>query len=319
MEGNRELHVLKAAQLYYYENMTQDAIADRMRCTRWTVGRLLEEAKQSGIVSITITHPMARVRSLELALQSRFHLRDVQVLKSQDSPAATGALVAAATADYITSLRPLPRSLGIAWGRSLTAVARAMSDNWTSGIDVYQMYGGLVRSNDDEVADSIGLMARRGRGVGHMLPAPAIVTDSDLGIRLKREPSVALTLEAGPQSDLVIFSPGVLEPESVLVRSGFLTENGLERLRSLGAVTDVFSHFVDVNGKPVSSELENRTIATPLDAVRSAKHSLAIGWGDAKVLPLLVSLRSGLAHSLIVCEDLAQAILDRGEELDYQG
>ncbi|QYB16458.1 hypothetical protein [Schaalia turicensis] len=43
----------------------------------------------------------------------------------------------------------------------------------------------------------------------------------------------------------------------------------------------------------------------------------AITWVCA--LSLLVSLRSGIAHSLIVCEDLAQAILDRDEELDYQG
>lgn len=36
-------------------------------------------------------------------------------------------------------------------------------------------------TNDDVVADSIGLMARRGRGVGHMLPAPAIVSYVELG------------------------------------------------------------------------------------------------------------------------------------------
>ncbi|MDY2669857.1 sugar-binding domain-containing protein [Schaalia hyovaginalis] len=142
MDGDRELLVLRAAQLYYYENMTQDAIADRMNCTRWTVGRLLEEARQSGIVSITINHPRARVRDLEKEIISRFGIVEAIVVRAQESLAATGALVASATADYITAIRPTPRSLGIAWGRSLTAVARAMPDEWTSGLDVYQMYGG---------------------------------------------------------------------------------------------------------------------------------------------------------------------------------
>ena len=247
MDDDREMAVLRAAQLYYYENMTQDSIADRLGCTRWTVGRLLEEARQSGIVRITINHPRARVRHLEKELAERFGISEVFVVRSQDSEVATGALVAATTADYITAQRPLPQSLGIAWGRSLTAVARAMPEEWTSGLEVYQMYGGLVRSNDDEVADSIGLMARRGQGVGHMLPAPAIVTDPELSVRLLREPSVAATLDAGPRADLVVFSPGILEPGSVLVRSGFLTAEGMQRMRELGAVTDLFSHVVDVD------------------------------------------------------------------------
>lgn len=310
MDGDRELLVLRAAQLYYYENMTQDAIADRMGCTRWTVGRLLDEARQTGIVSITINHPTARVRELEKEIISTLGVREAIVVRSQESPTATAALVASATADYITAIRPVPRSLGIAWGRSLTAVARAMPDEWTSGLDVYQMYGGLVRSNDDEVADSIGLMARRGHGVGHMIPAPAIVTDGELGVRLLREPSVASTLRTGPDSDLVIFSPGILEAESVLVKSGFLTEQGMDKLRALGAVTDLFSHFVNAHGEPVSAELEHRTIAVPLDSVRNAKRTLAIGWGSAKALPLLVCMRSGLAKSVIIDADTARLVLE---------
>ena len=72
MDDDREMAVLRAAQLYYYENMTQDSIADRLGCTRWTVGRHLEEARQSGIVRITINHPRARVRHLEKELAERF-------------------------------------------------------------------------------------------------------------------------------------------------------------------------------------------------------------------------------------------------------
>ena len=311
MDGDRELLVLRAAQLYYYENLTQDAIANRMSCTRWTVGRLLEEARASGIVSITINPPRARVRELEKQIIATFGIPEAIVVRAQETLAATGALVAATTADYITGTRPTPTSLGIAWGRSLTAVARAMPDEWTRGLDVSQMYGGLVRSNDDEVADSIGLMARRGHGVGHMIPAPAIVTDGDLGVRLLREPSVVSTLTAAPASDLVIYSPGILEPESVLVRSGFLSAKEMEELRGLGAVTDLFSHFVDAQGRPVSEDFERRTIAVRLSAVRGAKKTVAIGWGPLKAEPLAVCMRSGLAKTLIVDEDTARGILEQ--------
>lgn len=64
MDHDREAQMLRAAQLYYYENLTQGAIADRMNCTRWTVGRLLDEARACGIVAISINHPRSRVPAL---------------------------------------------------------------------------------------------------------------------------------------------------------------------------------------------------------------------------------------------------------------
>ena len=44
-----EERMLSAAELYYYEGLTQSEVSARMGVTRWTVGRLLEEAKQAGI------------------------------------------------------------------------------------------------------------------------------------------------------------------------------------------------------------------------------------------------------------------------------
>ncbi|QPK80889.1 sugar-binding protein [Schaalia sp. ZJ405] len=311
MEGDREMLALRAAQLYYYENLTQGAIAERMHCTRWTVGRLLEEAREAGIVRITIAHPQARVRSLEKRFLDAFDITDAIIVREQDSVGATKRLVAQASADFITAIRPRPQSIGVAWGRTITQVSHAMPDDWASGVDIYQTYGGLVRSNDDEVADSIGLMARKARGIGHMLPAPAIVTDAELGRRLRREPSVAKTLTAGPKSDLLLYSPGVLENESVLVRSGFLSPAGMDKLRNMGAATDLFSHFVDREGNPVSQELEARTIGVSLDAVRRAKRKMLVGSGPQKVLPMWIALSIGLASIVVADEVTAEAILSQ--------
>ena len=146
-----------------------------------------------------------------------------------------------------------------------------------------------------------------------MLPAPAIVSDVDLGRRLRRERSVADTLSAAPSSDMLIFSPGVLEVGSVLVRSGFLTERGLSRLQEMGAVTDIFSRFLDCEGNPVSHELEERTIAISLDSVRKAKMSIAVAAGAVKAVPLYVALKSKLASVAIIDEVLAEAVLEQTE------
>ncbi|MDN6623935.1 MAG: TetR family transcriptional regulator, partial [Acidipropionibacterium jensenii] len=62
------IQVLHVAEMYYFEQMTQSAIADRLSLSRWTVGRMLESARESGLVHITIDHPLARHHRLEVEL-----------------------------------------------------------------------------------------------------------------------------------------------------------------------------------------------------------------------------------------------------------
>ena len=49
-----ELLSIRAAELYYEENKTQDEIGQALRLTRWKVGRLLAQAKQRGFIRIEI-------------------------------------------------------------------------------------------------------------------------------------------------------------------------------------------------------------------------------------------------------------------------
>ncbi len=296
--------------MYYMESLTQAAIADRVDSTRWTVGRLLEEARERGIVTISINHPHARRFDLEKRLVEELGAREAIVVPTQSSDSATGSVLAEAAAEYLTGLRPRPTSMGVAWGRTVTRIARAMPAKWTKGLEVFQTYGGLVRSNDDEVADSIGLMALKGRGIGHLLPAPAIVADPELGRRLKKEPSVARTLEAAPAADVVLFSPGVLSTESVLVRNGYLSPEEMEEIKGLGAVMDLFTHFIDAEGRPVSAELEDRCIGIELEALARAKRSVVVGAGSGKADPIRYCLAGGFANVVVTDSATAQGVLE---------
>lgn len=307
----REALMLRAAHMYYYEDLTQAAIADRLGTTRWTVSRLLERARESGMVTIAINHPHARQYNLEQELESRFGLINAVVVTTQQTLQMTERLVAAMAAEFITGLRPRPHSLAVAWGQTLAMVARSMPHLWAEDVQIYQTYGGLVRSNDDAVADSIGLMAKRARGVGHMIPAPAVLEDPDLAQRLMHEPTIARTLYNATQADLLLFSPGVPSEESVLVRSGFITKDTINELKDLHAVTDLLGHFVDANGNLVSPSLDKRTVAIPLSSVKETKMPVAIAAGLHKSAPLAVSLEHGFAKGVITDSQTALSVLGR--------
>ena len=66
-----ELLSIRAAELYYEENKTQDEIGSILRLTRWKVGRLLAQARASGFIRIEIVHPRARRLPIERRLRRR--------------------------------------------------------------------------------------------------------------------------------------------------------------------------------------------------------------------------------------------------------
>lgn len=312
-DAEREALMLRAAELYYYERLTQAAIADRLMCSRWTVGRLLEEARDCGMITISIVHPHARDRPLENRLRDAFAVSDAIVVTCAEESGTARRVVASATSDYLTGLRPRPATLGVSWGRTVAAVAQAMPDRWTSGLKVYQAFGGLIRSDDDDdvIGRSISLIARKGQGVGRLLPAPAFVRDVELAQRLRQEPSIARTLRDAAGADTILYSPGAIRDDSILVRSGYLKKGVMERLRAKGAVADFFSHFVDSRGVPVIPEVEDRVISIGLEALAGPGRRIMAGYGPDKALPMRVALAAGFATAVVTDSRTASAILLR--------
>jgi len=61
----------RVAWLYYMENMTQAGIADRLSLTRANVNRILADARESGLVRITVNSNFADCAALEQRLKER--------------------------------------------------------------------------------------------------------------------------------------------------------------------------------------------------------------------------------------------------------
>ncbi len=108
MKPEDEILAVKAAELYFEEDKTQEEVAHILTLTRWKVGRLLAQAKAQGIVRIEIFHPQARRLSLERSLREKFGLMDAVVVPSteDESESEIRLRTAGAAAEYLTAVRP---------------------------------------------------------------------------------------------------------------------------------------------------------------------------------------------------------------------
>jgi deoxyribonucleoside regulator len=309
-----ELLSVRAAELYYDEDKTQDEIGAILGLTRWKVGRLLASAKQRGFIRIEIVHPRARRLGLERALVERFGLADAVVVPVGDAGAESEVLerVASAAADHLTALRPVPRTLAISWGRTLLAVANALGDGWAAGVNVVQMNGGVSVNRRSGTAAATALeIARKSGGGATLLPSPAILERLETKLSIESDRTVAGILELAAEADL--YSAGAASASSAHIESGYLDVDDMDELIRRGAVGDVVGRYIDADGMIVDPALDARTVGLPLDRLRSARRAIAVVAGAAKVPVARAVVTSGLCTALVTDEATANALLDLPE------
>lgn len=308
-----ELLSIRAAELYYEEDKTQDEIGSILTLTRWKVGRLLAQAKASGFIRIEIVHPRARRLPVERRLRETCGLTDAIVVSTAgvDDQDELQARTAQAAADYLASLRPAPRTLGISWGRTLDDIARHLQDGWAAGVDVVQINGGVSLNRRAGTAASTAVtIAQKAGGHATLLPSPAILERLETKRAIESDRAVAAVLDLASGADGYLFSAGAADASSVLVDSGYLTPDDVAGLVGRGAVGDVVGRYVDASGAIVDERLDERTIGLPLESLRAAQLSIAVIAGAAKHAVARAVVASGLCTVLVTDEETALHLIE---------
>jgi deoxyribonucleoside regulator len=310
VSDDNELLMVRAAELYYDDNKTQDEIGALLGITRWKVGRLLTQARQSGIVRIDIVHPRARRLGLERELCDRFGLKDAVVIPAAETE-DLNANVARAAADYLTALRPVPRTLGVSWGRTLGELADRLPRGWSQGVTVVQINGGVsLNRQAGTAADTAMTIATKAAGQAVILPSPAILEQLETKRAIEADRTVASVLDLASAASAYLYSAGVATKDSVLVDSGYLTSDEVTELRRKGAVGDVVGRFIDADGNTVDPQLNERTVGLGHDELRAAQTAIFVVAGEAKHPVARAVVSTGLCTVIVTDEATAQALLD---------
>ncbi|KQP69010.1 transcriptional regulator [Microbacterium sp. Leaf288] len=313
MDAVDELLSIRAAELYYEENLTQEEIGRNLQITRWKVGRLLTQAKDEGFVRIEILHSRARRPQLERRLREERGLADAVVVsragvRSEDE---LQQRVAQAAADHLTGLRPSPRVLGVSWGRTLSDIAHHLRDGWSQATDVVQINGGVSMSQRPGTAAATAVsIAQKGGGTAALLPSPAILEQRATKEAIEADRVVARVLDAARSANAYLFSAGAADHGSVHVDSGYLTTPEIDRLVAAGAVGDVVGRYIDAGGRIVDADLDARTVGLSLDDLRRADSAIAAIAGAPKRAIASAVVASGLCTVLVTDESTAQHLLD---------
>lgn len=315
--ADNELLALRAAELYYQDDKTQDEIGRMLGITRWKVGRLLTFARDHGIVRIQIVHPRSRQYALERRLRERFGLVDAVVVAAATTEPDRQARVAGAAADYLESLALDSVSVGVSWGRTVSAVADRLADGWAQAISVVQINGGVsLTANVDTAAATAVTIARKAAGSAALLPSPAVLERVETKRLIESDRTVAAVLDLAARASVYLYSAGVATAGSALVDSGYLTAEDISELVRRGAVGDVVGRYIDAEGIVVDDTLDARTIGIDIDQLRAAATAIFVVAGEAKHEIARAVVSNGLCTVLITDETTAVALLQQPTSKD---
>jgi deoxyribonucleoside regulator len=308
----REQLMIQVAKRYYQLDLTMSDIADELGLTRWQASRLLTEAREVGLVRIEIVPHAPRLPSLESELQRAFGLKESVIVPCSADEDAALVLdgVARAAGQFLAGLGKL-QSIGLSWGRTMTAVARRLPPFWNDGVEVVLLNGAMnIRSAGPQTNNVAELFARAARGTATLLPVPAIFGHAATRRALEEDPTIAGVLELGRKVPVICFGIGALTSDSVLIQSGFVSTEEAARLKDIGVVGDILSRFIDSRGGIVDRELDDRTIGASLESCRNRELSIGVAAGVHKAPAILACLRARYINVLITDELTALRLLE---------
>ena len=304
----------KVSALYYLRDQTQQAIAERLQLSRPTVSRLLREARDLGYVQITVTSPRGLHLELETRLEDAFGLQSVRVVDwdvGQEVEVLRQHLGSAA-AQYLARSITAGETIGMAWGKTLSAMVDAMSPMPTPKTRVVQILGGL---GPPDAAENGGELVRRLAQLldaqAVLLPAPGVVATPAVRDVLSADPHVRAALKELDSLDTVFVGLGSLTSNEVLNDGHSFSKQARKELSSGHAIGDIALRFFDANGHPVKTAIDDRILGITTDQLRKAKRVVAVAGGGDKTEAIAAGLKTRLVHALITDHTTAEALLPR--------
>lgn len=312
------LRLAQIARRFYLDGQSKQDIARDLGVTRFKVARLLEDARDRGVVHIEIAAPSLIDPDLSERLAAAYRLRHAIVLAVPDCPEPElRRHLAQVTADLLTEIVTEADVLGIGYGRTLNETTAALTR--LARCTTVQLAGALLGVHVSE--NSIELVRRVAAvssGPAYPLYTPQVLPDPGTAETLRRQPQVAEVYRRFDDVTKAVVAVGSWKPPHSLLYEA-LPEGERDHLLAKGVVAELCATVVDADGNDVAPEFTDRCIAIRGYQLKAVDEVIAVAGGRDKPGAVEAVLRGGFANSLITDQVVARHLLDAADRDDRRG
>ncbi|QCT22799.1 sugar-binding transcriptional regulator [Jejubacter calystegiae] len=309
-EKKQEL-AARAAWMYYVAGLTQQEVAQALGVSRQVAQRLVSSAREMGIVSVSIRHPVSYCLDLASALQEKYGLTLCRVAPSgalSDEPALQILAVEGAEvmAQFIAD--ESPQTFGIGSGKTLGAIVDALPWLERPQHQCVSMIGAIAQDDSGTRYDMPLKMAEKMQGKYFFIPAPLYADSPEDKTMWCRHQVWQRVADRARAASITFLGIGEVGPGCPLNTEGFITDEQVRQLNNRGVVGEMLGHFFNHDGERIYGETDQLLTSVPLES-QTSRPIIGFAGGQQKYQAIRAALRGAWISGLVTDEATARWLL----------
>lgn len=293
--------------MHYQHGMSQQDIARSLGVSKMTISRMLQKARESEIVKISVTLPFELDETIGKTLTRKYGLQEACVVADTEEPLTER--LGQVWAFYMGTMRLDNTTLGIGVGNTLAAIVQHLIPRKIDQLHLVQLMGGLLDVTSENPLTLLQETCRRLSATGTYLTSMATVENKEVRDALLRDTAMGQRIkELWQCCQIALFGIGAIE-RGTLLAPDLVSNTELHVLKQAGAVGDILGHCFSAQGIFVDTALEERLISIPLTLLKKIPERIAVAGGDYKIAAIHGALCSGLVTTLVTDALTANALL----------
>jgi lsr operon transcriptional repressor len=293
--------MVKISWYYYMEEMTQQAIADRLGISRMRVIKLLEKARQTGVIQFHISSSFDKRHSLEAALMEKYHLKDCYAVPTNPDSSGVNDTIAKAASIYIGNHITDNCYINFGYGDTSSRTIAYLARNLETSASFVSLTGGVSYYLPSSGSNIFNAKL-------YLIPSPLIMSSTEMAAAIRQESSIKEVSDMIKLASMTIVGIGAMDDDATIVKSSILSHNDFLLLNMKGAVGDIICHFIDKDGNLVDTEIDSRLVSVPLSTLNQLENVIGVAAGTHKVSAIAAALKGGYLDILITDERTAEML-----------
>lgn len=295
------------ARRFYLDDVSKTELATEFAMSRFRVARMLQQAREVGLVTITINDGADELDVLSEQLREHLLLDECVVVTAGATEADNRRRLARAAAAEMKRHIRAGDLVGLSWGRTLVSIGEELADLPPSTL--IQLTGIVGNDFSQSPVEVIRRIADRSSVHTLSLFCPLYAVSPDAAAAFRLDPAVRRVIDAYAQLDLAVLSLGSWDPPITQLLSTFSPEVVAE-LTAAGARAEMAGIFVRDDGAVADAAVAARRISVSVDDLLRTPRVLTAAGSVEKAPAIAAIARSGLVTSLVT-DDLTAVELMR--------
>ncbi len=311
MLDNREKiqRIIEAARMYYLDNMTQNEIAKKLNISRPLVSKILNDAKELGIVTIKIKSPFSDTETIMEKLKKQYNLEKTVIVQQLSTTALTDQNILKETVSFLKENLKDVTVFGLGWGNMIGPfIDKIESEERFINLKgkVVPLIGNTnMATREYHPNDLIRVFGEKTNLTPAYLFAPAFLAteqEKEVFLNIENYCDISRMWEKLDAVFLGINSHPSVPDLATALRFG----NTLNEKKAVGKV---LSYYFDKEGNIIKGE-NDFSIQIPWEQLKKIKKVIGIASSKTNKKAVIGALKTGIFTHIIISEKLAEDITE---------